>query len=191
MNVNFFWGICIALPTLIQTSVGPSFIPEGRHDASIQKDTSQVIHTITDFLKWYKTNYTEIHKTGLSYTNEQGFYQVDTVACQRYLDKLLSSGYLSQEYKKLWEAYFDSKAEWWKTNSQNEGPPEGFDYDLVLLTQEPELYYNQPDTLAYEVIEFSDQMAVVAVKSDWTLYFEMTLEKGKWKIDYISGEGYD
>lgn len=190
MNVNFFWVICISLLTLIQSSAGPSLIPEGRLSYS-RRDTSLAINTISQFLKWYKINYSRIHATGLSYTNAGGNYEVDTSACHSYLNKLMSSGFFSHNYQKLWEDYFISKANWWKENPQNEGPPEGFDYDLVLLTQEPELFYNQPDALQYEVVEFSEQLAVIAVKADWTLYFEMTLEKGKWKIDYISGEGFD
>ena len=191
MIKNIFWGICITLPTLIQLSAGSSYIPEGRLDHFEARDSTKAIQTIQQFLFWYKKNYWEVNKTGLSFVNKKGFYEVDSAACARYLDLLMDSGYLSSNYKKLWQDYFYSKAEWWKINPQTEGPPEGFDYDLVLLTQEPELFFDKPDSLLYKVEEITPTLAVISVKADWTLFFEMTDEKGKWKIDYISGEGFD
>lgn len=191
MIKNIFWGICITLPTLIQLSAGSSNIPEGRLVCIMESDTTKAKQTIQQFLFWYKKNYWEVNKTGLSFVNKKGCYEVDTAACARYLDVLMGSGYLSFNYKKLWQDYFFSKAEWWKTNPQSEGPPEGFDYDLVLLTQEPELFFDKPDTLTYKVEEITPTLAVISVKADWTLYFELTYAKGKWKIDYISGEGFD
>ncbi len=191
MIKNIFWGICITLPTLIQLSAGSSYIPEGRLDHFEVRDSTKAIQTIQQFLFWYKKNYWEVNKTGLSFVNKKGFYEVDSAACARYLDLLMDSGYLSSNYKKLWQDYFYSKAEWWKINPQTEGPPEGFDYDLVLLTQEPELFFDKPDSLLYKVEEITPTLAVISVKADWTLFFEMTDEKGKWKIDYISGEGFD
>ena len=191
MIKNIFWGICITLPTLIQLSAGSSYIPEGRLDHFEVRDSTKAIQTIQQFLFWYKKNYWEVNKTGLSFVNKKVFYEVDSAACARYLDLLMDSGYLSSNYKKLWQDYFYSKAEWWKINPQTEGPPEGFDYDLVLLTQEPELFFDKPDSLLYKVEEITPTLAVISVKADWTLFFEMTDEKGKWKIDYISGEGFD
>lgn len=191
MIKNIFWGICITLPTLIQLSAGSSYIPEGRLDHFEVRDSTKAIQTIQQFLFWYKNSYWEVNKTGLSFVNKKGFYEVDSAACARYLDLLMDSGYLSSNYKKLWQDYFYSKAEWWKINPQTEGPPEGFDYDLVLLTQEPELFFDKPDSLLYKVEEITPTLAVISVKADWTLFFEMTYEKGKWKIDYISGEGFD
>ncbi|HRD08743.1 MAG TPA: hypothetical protein PK037_14285, partial [Saprospiraceae bacterium] len=89
------------------------------------------------------------------------------------------------------QEYFTSKAVYWESSPQNEGPPEGFDYDLVLLTQEPELFYEDPKKLSFDVVEMEKDFAVITTTADWPLYFEMTKRKGIWMIDYISSEGYD
>ncbi len=188
--LRIFWVLCLTLPTLIPSWAGHS-TELGRPFYHPPSDSTKAVTTIVNFLNWYRTHYKEINEKGLSYADKNGWYKVDTLSCREYLNKLMKSNFFTPNYKKLWQDYFVSKAGYWESSPQNEGPPEGFDYDLVLLTQEPELFYNKPESLAFKVIEQSQDFIVIGVTADWTLYFEMTQHKGKWIIDYISAEGFD
>lgn len=190
MTLKYLWVICITIPTLIPSWAGNSH-KECRSLFNPPKDSAQAVQCIISFLDWYKKNYSSINEKGLSYADKDGWYKVDTIACRQYLDRLMHSGYFTNNYKKLWQEYFTSKAVYWESSPQNEGPPEGFDYDLVLLTQEPELFYEDPKKLSFDVVEMEKDFAVITTTADWPLYFEMTKRKGIWMIDYISSEGYD
>lgn len=190
MKLKYFWVICITIPTLIPSWAGISH-KECRSLFYPSQDSVQAVERIIGFLHWYQKNYSNVNEKGLSYADTNGWYQVDTLACRQYLDRLMQSGYFTSNYKKLWQEYFYSKAVYWESSPQNEGPPEGFDYDLVLLTQEPELFYDDPKKLSFDVVEMDKDFAVITATADRPLYFEMTKRKGIWMIEYISSEGYD
>ena len=87
--------------------------------------------------------------------------------------------------------YFTDKASYLKENLQNEGPPEGFEFDLILITQEPELILNAIEKLEFVVLEAKNNKAVMQISGDGKYNIDMTKKKGKWKIDYIATENYD
>jgi hypothetical protein len=155
-------------------------------DTSVPK---HVIQTIDGFLTWYKDNYFRLYQYSLTYTNDSGHYQVDTNHCKQFLEELKSTGFISDVYVRLWKKYFDDQAENFKINIQNEGPPEGFDMDLVLLTQEPEEVLNHITTLRYENFDMDDHSAVVIVHTrweEWKYIIELSNIDSHWLIDYIS-----
>lgn len=90
---------------------------------------------VIDFLKWYKEKYHEISTLSLVNTSEE-YYSVDLSECEAYLNLLQSSGYVSFRYIEQMRSYFETYFEKYKTALYTDGPPDGFDYDLVLLTQE-------------------------------------------------------
>ncbi|MFZ1704194.1 MAG: hypothetical protein WAT79_07595 [Saprospiraceae bacterium] len=149
-------------------------------------DSTQMVHTIQSFLHWYQKNYDEVQTFRLTFTNKSGQYQVDTTACNAYLKYLQSSGYLSEVYVGLWRDYFTSKAESFVQFPQFEGPPEGFDFDLIVLTQEPELLLNFIENLTFEIVASTKNKAVVLASGEWPYLFEMNKEGGRWLIEYIS-----
>lgn len=148
-----------------------------------------LIQPIEGFLTWYKNNYFRLYQYSLTYTDDSGHYQVDTNHCKQFLNELKSTGFISDVYVQLWKKYFDDQAKNFKINIQNEGPPEGFDMDLVLLTQEPEEVLNYITTLRYEIFDMDDQSAVVIIHTrweEWKYIIELSNIEGKWLIDYIS-----
>ena len=153
---------------------------------AIDVDSVKVAGVITSFVLWYKSSYFEIHKMPLTYTNNEGQYRVDTNATEIYLARLKSSGYISDNYIRDWRQYFASRALSFVENPQTEGPPEGFDFDLVVLTQEPELLWENIHSAKFSIIEETRNAAVVQVDGEWSHIFELSKTGEKWQIDYIS-----
>ena len=163
-------------------------------DAVILKnsnDTLNMIQTIKGILHWYKENYKKANSFNFTYEYKQCNYQVNLKYDENYLQYLKSSGYISDEYVSLWMKYFTDKASYLKENLQNEGPPEGFEFDLVLITQEPELILNAIEKLEFILLETKNNKAVMQISGEGMYNIDMTKEKGKWKIDYIATENYD
>ena len=155
-------------------------------------DTVQIEGAVRNFLHWYKTNYKEVNKVTFVDKNKRGDYKVNLDECKKFLNQLSSSGFISNVYVTEWNKYFESKAKYFSANPINEGPPEGFDYDLVLLTQEPEIVLEVIDTLKMNISDIKDGKAMAKVYSANVGYeFEMGKEDGKWKIDYIATMNYD
>jgi hypothetical protein len=164
-------------------------------DTTIHKvfanDTLALQETVKAFLMWYKTNYTQANSFGLTYQDKQGNYNVALGNCDLYLNFLKSSGYISDTYMGLWKKYFEDKAIYLKENLSSEGPPEGFEFDLVLITQEPELILNEIDHLQFAVSENNGNKAILQVAGHWGYDFEMTKVNDKWLIEYIATLNYD
>lgn len=160
--------------------------------ADIQtSDTLAMQHTVKEFLSWYKSNYTQANSFGFTYQDKQGNYHVSIAQGEEYLKYLKSSGYISDKYVEDWLKYFIDKAAYLEENLQNEGPPEGFEFDLVLITQEPELVLNEVNNLQFAVTENNGEKAILQVAGDFGYDFEMVKENGNWKIAYIATMNYD
>ncbi|HRI00305.1 MAG TPA: hypothetical protein PK006_04560 [Saprospiraceae bacterium] len=149
----------------------------------------EIKQTINGFLQWYKANIFKLYEYNLTAKDSAGNYIVDTVSCSKYLKALKKSGFISSEYVRLWADYFRSQGEKFIISPQNEGPPEGFDFDLVLHTQEPEIVFQDLGKLQFSSQEIKNKTAVIEVtfpKLGWTYSFELSKIKNKWFIDYIS-----
>ena len=154
-------------------------------------DTFAMKQAVLGFLSWYKNNYSEANSFGLTYQDKQGNFHVSTVNCEKYLQFLKSSGYISDNYVQAWQKYFNDRAIYMDENLQSEGPPEGFEFDLVLITQEPELMLNEIDKLQFAVSENDGKKAILQVAGQFGYDFEMVKENGKWTIEYIATMNYD
>ena len=155
------------------------------------RDSAAVIQPIKGFLRWYRANYNKANDFSWTITDQTGNYAVDHVACEQYLKYLQSSGYISNTYIKEWRKFFKSKAQYFKEFPQSEGPPYGFDLDLVLITQEPELILDHLDKLKFKIKSRTAKTAIVEVVGEFSYEFELSLVQGKWKIDYIATMNYD
>ena len=73
--------------------------------------------------------------------------------------------------------------------------PEGFDFDLVLITQEPELILNKIERLKFKTISMKGSTAIIGVTcpGDDSIDYEFEMHKTKtgWQIGYISTSNYD
>jgi len=154
------------------------------------KDSTNAVKTIRGFLKWYKANYKKSSAFRLVGTDKSGYYFVDKKVCEKYLSHLKSSGYISEHYIKKWREYFSEMEKKFKDNPQNEGPPEGFDYDLISGTQEPELFYSPSEYLKLAIIKVDKYKVVIKTIDIWVHQFTMSKSNGEWKIDDIEILGY-
>jgi len=126
-------------------------------------DTLLMIQSVKGFLHWYKNNYAKANSFGFTYQDKHGNYQVSVDQGKEYLNFLKSSGFISDKYVDIWLKYFKDKSKYLVENLQNEGPPEGFEFDLVLITQEPELVLNEIDNLQFVVPENDGNKAILQI----------------------------
>jgi hypothetical protein len=151
--------------------------------------------TVTNFLKWYKKNFDEISAIPMidNYSIEYDstkFYRVNFKGTEAYLSKLKSSGYISERYIKKWRIYFKEHDENFKKNPQNDGPPDGFEFDFVLWTQEIEGTLEAIDQLKVNETNETDNVAFIEIDISMRLGFYLTKYNGKWMIDAIENIGY-
>jgi len=191
---SLFW-----LPFVLIITLGPSLKNERIHlsrdenslTTTNTSDTLLMIQTVKEFLHWYKINYKQANSFGFTYQDKQGNYQVSISQGEEYLKFLKSSGFISEKYVEAWYKYFKDKAQYLQENLQNEGPPEGFEFDLVLITQEPELVLNEINNLQFVVLENTGDKAILQIVGELGYDFELIKENGKWMIEYISTMNYD
>ncbi len=174
-----------------------------RIDASIQEynektesnidetyTNKESLNTVIDFLNWYKNNYETVNQfnlvknKGVNYDSTK-FYSVNFEESEKYLKKLKSSGFISDNYINKWRKYFKEHDEYLKKNPQNDGPPYGFDYDFVLLTQEIDKTIESNVKLKLLDIKESNESSIVKIDIMMRLSFSLSKCNGKWLIDNI------
>ncbi len=161
----------------------------------LTNDTTQVKDNITAFLTWYKANYKQATSFPFLQKDKSGNPVVNDAACKAYLDYLSSSKLLSAKYREYWQQFFNDKKIELATNPIGTDVPEGFDMDLVLITQEPERVLERIDSIQYHIVSMNDSVALVGLKwpahKDMQYEFEMAKGKAGWLINYISTPNYD
>jgi hypothetical protein len=158
-------------------------------------DTAKIVgETVLSFLKWYKNNYENINKIetvnntpSASNYDSTKFYSVNFESTENYLNYLKSSGYISDKYLSLWRAYFKKCDDDFKNNPVNDGPPDGFDYDWVLITQETDYAFEKIETavITKVVIKNNEAEVRLTIDKDWAYKYELTYDRKNWLIDSI------
>lgn len=149
------------------------------------------VKTVVEFLRWYKRDHGSVDQmhlvqhAGVDYDSTK-FYAVNFVGTENYLAQVKSSGYVSEKYLNTWRAYFKEQEDFMIKNPQNDGPPYGFEYDLVLMTQEVDQAMDAIDNIKVTDVNESGDSAVVKVDIMTKLGFTLTKANGKWLIDDIS-----
>lgn len=147
--------------------------------------------TILNFLKWYKDNGTNL-AIDLVSGNSGGewdstkFYAVNFPATEKYLKTLTETGMLSNKYADKWRDYFKKCDKQFKDQPQNDGPPEGFEYDFVLFSQEdPGL--SELDKIKFDVLKKDANLAQIQVNfpSDYHYNYHLSKRGQHWTIDNI------
>ncbi len=182
--------ICCLISTLI---FGYSTIINSQKSNSkyekLHNTKSEITKPIRGFLAWYKSNYLRLYEYLLTYSDSNKNYRVNKINSEKYLKEIQSTGFVSKEFIRLWREYINSQDEKFKMNPQNEGPPEGFDFDLMLNTQEPEEVLNKIPQIEYKLIEVKNNTSIVHADTkmkDWIYVIELIKIRDKWYIDYIS-----
>lgn len=166
-----------------------------KQQVRLRKQGSAAIKNARDFLYWYRDNLHKANSYPLLTKDSSGYYQVDMPACKEYLAFLKSSELLSTQYFSYWQVFFNDASVSIAADRNTDQLPEGFDMDLVLITQEPELVLNKIDSLHFKVVSMNDSVTLLSVKlpSDPSVDYEFEMYKNRysWRIGYISTPNYD
>lgn len=106
---------------------------------SLEEQAISPDSTIIAFLTWYRDNEERLRqiqlvKGGLEDTTT--FYSVDFLATEKYLSELKKSGYVSNKFLDTLRQNFNKSNEDLKAHPQNDGPPPGFEADLIMKAQD-------------------------------------------------------
>lgn len=107
--------------------------------------------TVIDFLNWYKNHYDSLGKFILVRNSDfvepdsTKLYSVNFIETEKYLSALKSSGFISEQYLENQRKYFLSCDSNFNVNPEYDGPPDGFDYDFIMQSQDYEDDLNYPE----------------------------------------------
>lgn len=135
-------------------------------------------NNIKGFLKWYKTNYERVGKlqnetVALVGKGTASQYRVNFKNVEKYISALRSSGYFSEIFFQYKRQYFKKADEKLLKTKQNDGPPEGFEYDFILFTQEPETILDNIDSLKLESVQTG---VIKLIANDHILLFSINVK---------------
>ncbi len=96
--------------------------------------------TILNFLRWYRSNVTELKKIELvkhsSNPDSAKYYVVDVEGTEKFLGALQQSGFVTDTYINRWRAYFRKCNDNLRKTPTTEAPVQGLNFDLVMLSKD-------------------------------------------------------
>ena len=112
-------------------------------------------------------------------------YSVNVKNGERYLACLKSSHLLTDTYLNQWRTYFKERDAGFRLSPQEEGPPTGFEYDLVMLTQDVDQQLASLKSVkSSKVIVVKNRATVVLTLLD-TYEFRLVRQNNRWLINEI------
>lgn len=159
---------------------------ESAATSNICNTSKTCINTIKGFLEWYKTNFdrmTSLQNSVVSLDSNSTQYRVNFANAEKYLAALRSSRFFSDKFLQDKLQYFKDADKNLVKGKQNDGPPEGFDYDLLLYTQEPEAVLDKYNSLKTEVIK-PNLVKLVSISNN--LLFSIEEKQGNCVIKSIN-----
>ena len=165
-------------------------------DGRAESSSKESVKTVMAFLKWYRDKqeeFDQFHLVANAWPNYDStkFYEVNFPETEKYLAKLKSSGYISDQYLDHWRTYFKEHDKTMKEFPINDGPPDGFSFDLVLLTQEMDFTLNAIDTAKLIHVNESVKNSIVKIDIMMRLGFSLSKIEEKWLIDEIDNLGLE
>lgn len=156
---------------------------QNQTNSQVEQPTEAVI----SFLKWYRSHFDTMINIGLvnqDLKDSTGFYSVNFTETEHYLSEIKNSGFVSDQYLNNWRNYFVQADAQFKITHQNEGPPEGFDFDLIMWSQDFDLTeIEQAKTL--EELNGNHATVTVEFPYQYKLQYSLSDDHGKWLIDDI------
>ncbi len=158
------------------------------------KDTIEgdAVKTVAGFLHWYRENMQQLNRINMVKNSDRAgdtsvFYSVDFQATEKYLKELEKGGFLSADYLNAQRKYFMDCEDYFKKNPENDGPPHGFDYDLIMLSQEYDEALAHLEKAQMSLTKAGATGALV--RSDfgngYSLTYTLNNKNGKWLIDQM------
>lgn len=146
--------------------------------------------TVMGFMGWYRANYDKVNAIPIVNQKEGENYTVNFEEADKYLALLKSSGYLADEFEQNFRTYFASADKNLRAEPIMEGPPPGFEFDLIIWTQEPEVVLNDSVPALVSESPADDRTTLqLSYGQVMTLDFRFVKVDGKWLIASIMPPG--
>jgi hypothetical protein len=149
-----------------------------------EKDSILATNKIKEMLNWYKDNYSIVNQGQMIKWAENGNCFIDTVYSKQYLLFLQNSNYLSDAYIEKMTNYILKHSKPSDIEEENYNC-DGFDYDLILYTQDVSSIFDQIEHL--KVLDYTnmDSTIKVSVNVDLNLTFYLRYINTDFQIDSI------
>jgi len=151
---------------------------------------------IKEFINWYGKNQTKLSKIELVNNSHNEiidttkFYSVNFENTEKYLTEFKKSGLFSEKYIESQRKYFKDCESDFIAAPENDGPPSGFDYDIVMKSQDFEMEELIRD-LKVKNLNVTEKTAKLT--ADFGIYYKLNFilsrENEVWKIDDIINLG--
>ena len=188
MRKHVFFKLAI-LVTMIAACSGT----EKKQDidnAQIVSNTNSPDSTVINFLKWYRDNEERLSKIQLikgGWPDTTTFYSVDFNQTEKYLLELSKSNFLSEKFISDLRDYFKTSNEYLIQHHENDGPPSGFDADLIMKSQDYDDVWTNIDKAKELSKDISSNKANLKFQFAGNYKMEFSLSKtgNKWLIDLL------
>lgn len=181
------WPLLLAgVPTNQQR---PGFVFPPRLATNSVGDSQRASQTVVAFLSWYKTHLLPISRILLVNQLPDKPYSVNLKNGERYLAYLNSSHLLTDTYLSEWRTYFRERDAGFRLSPQSEGPPNGFEYDLVMLSQEVDQQMASLKSLKIDKVTIVKNRATVELTLLGSYEFRLVKQNSRWLINEILNIG--
>ena len=153
--------------------------------AGTTPEAQQVSQTVIAFLNWYKSHMQAANQIELVNQQAGKPYSVNLKNGERYLAYLKSSNRLTDAYLNQWRTFFRERNAGFRLSPQYEGPPTGFDYDLVMLNQEVDLQLASLKSLKVGKVTVVKDRATVTLTLLDAYEFRLIRQNNRWLINEI------
>ena len=151
-------------------------------------NSSGCITTLQNFLEWYNVQFNSLNSIQIVELKQDtaiSQYRVNFNKATKYIDQIRLSGFFSENYCQDKLQYFKEKDQELVKDKQSDGPPIGFEADLLLLTQEPNEVLKNHNSLKIDQVS---PTVFKLISIDNNLLFNVVMKNGKCLIDKISFE---
>lgn len=152
---------------------------------AVATDSATAAQTVVAFLTWYKNHIQAANQIPLVNQQAGKPYSVNLTNGERYLAYLKSSQLLTDTYLNGWRTFFKERQEGFRLTPQTEGPPTGFDYDLVMLNQDVDMQLNSLSALKIKQVAVTKARASVTCVLFDTYEFRLVRGPNGWLINEI------
>jgi hypothetical protein len=151
----------------------------------VSKDSVLAARAVLNLLSWYKNHIDSASRIILVDQKPGKPYSVNFKNGEKYLAYLRSSHLLTDRFLNEWRIYFRERQQGFELTHQNEGPPTGFEYDLVLLSQDVDMQLKSLKKL--KITKVTVQKDRASVEFDLLENYECKLirKNGIWLINEI------
>ena len=160
-------------------------------NSGVSPDAQQARQTVVSFLAWYKNHMHEANRIPLVNQAAGKPYSVNMKNGERYLAYLKSSQLLTDAYLNQWRTFFKERQAGFRQSPQSEGPPTGFDYDLVMLNQDVDMQFAALKSLKMGKVVISNNKATVGFTLLDVYEFRLVRQNGRWLINEILNQSQE